>query len=557
MPSGKTIYQTTLVTILGIAVVGSTLALATRSDDYTFFDPLIEVKALVSRRFVEDVNEDRMQEAAIEGMLESLGDPYTTYVPPAALDEFDKQLKGEYVGIGALVQTRDDWLTIVTPLEDSPAFRAGLIADDRIVKIAGESTFGKTVTECVETLKGQAGSTVTLTIERTEAGDVRRFEVDVVREKIVTLTVKGVVRTGAEGDEWDHLIDHNRNIGYIRLTQFTPTSSEEVGQLLSDLGAPDGSLGGLILDLRGNPGGVLSGAVQLADMFLEEGVIVSTRGRAFEDEVQTAKAEGTLPDFPMIVMIDGQSASASEVLSGALLENDRAIVLGTRSYGKGSVQSVIPLRTTPGAQLKMTEQGYFLPSGRSIQRKDGSAEWGVDPSPGFFVDLTTEEMRGLWEARRDGEVIRSEGADGVESKGTPSWVRQTLRDPQLAAALDAMQMRIDQGEWKPVGGDAPTGEQVLSDEVGSLEIAREQLLRELTRVDRRLTTLLSTEDVEAPPEESFWDDDIELDGGALEVFDASGKKVAHLRITGDDLEQWLLAADVEAEDAAAEDATPE
>lgn len=533
-------YQSSLLGILGVAVVGSTIAVARR--DYAFFDPLLEVKDILSRRYVEAPDDAAMQLGAINGMVGALNDPYTEYVPPAATREFNKDLTGDFVGIGVQVIVRDGWLTVVTPLEDTPAFKAGIMPDDRIVEIEGKSTQGLTGDQCVDLLTGEPGTNVSFVVERGS----QRLPITITRERIVTRTVKGFHWEPAPGGgQWKYLIDPARRVAYVRLTQFTPTSGSEMGDALRAMGADRGAIAGLILDLRWNPGGVLADAIEIADLFLADGVIVSTRGRAAPEEIARAKKDGTLPDFPLVVLVNGASASASEILAGALAENKRAVILGTRTFGKGLVQGVLPIPSSRGGQLKITEQRYYLPSGRSIHRSDDSAEWGVDPTDGFYLPMTDEELAELARVRRDEERLGRESAASGAEWSNPEWIVQRLKDPQLAAALRAVQARIDTGEWTPTGRPTEKGAAVAGDELRRLRLARERYLRDLARLDRRIDSLENTAvgGAAASPAD-FWDDAIDLTGGTLKVFDKDGKVVATLRITGNNLERWLIDADV-------------
>lgn len=506
--------------------------------DYAFLDPLIDVKVLLEEHYVESPVDAAMRDAAIRAMVEALDDPYTVYVPARATAEFSKGLSGRYVGIGAQVTERDGWLTIVTPLEGSPALRAGVMAGDRVLEIDGVSTFGKSSDECVELLQGEPGTEVELLIER----GGQRETVRVARAEIQARAVRGFHRAG-EG--WNFLIDPRRRVGYIRLSQFTPESAEEVAAALEALGAARGELGGLVLDLRWNPGGLLDAAGDIADMLLDAGVIVSTRGRTHPEEVRRATSEGTLPEFPVAVLINGGSASASEVLAGALQDNGRAIVVGTRSFGKGSVQSVRALPRGGGAQLKVTEQRYYLPSGRSIQRLPESAEWGVDPDEGFWVEATPEQVRALMEVRRAEEVIGGGAGAGVDWSD-PEAALEYLADPQLSAAVRAVQGRVDTGRWEATGGAGPGGAALAAEELARLRLTRERLERELSRLDARLESLaMASEGAAAPALRDLWADDAAIEGGTLRVIGADGALVRELRITGPDLERWLIDADVE------------
>ncbi len=537
-------YQKSLVGILAVAVVGSTIAI-TQRPDYTFFDPLVAIKSAVSQRFVDGPDEEAMQLGAIRGMLEALNDPYTEYVPPSGIREFNKDLTGDFVGIGVQIGTRDGWLTVITPLEDTPAFQAGIMPDDRIVEIEGTSTFGKTGDECVDLLTGEPGKPVSIVIER--AGE--RIPITIIRERIVAKTVKGFHFEGdGNGGRWQYLIDPARKIAYLRLTQFTPTSAAELEEALRAIGADRGDLGGLVLDLRWNPGGVLTDAVGIADLFLDEGVVVSTKGRAVPEEVYRAKTEGTLPAFPIVVLANGYSASASEIVAGSLSEAGRAIVVGTRTFGKGLVQVVAGIPGSRGGQLKITEQRYYLASGRCIQRTDESSEWGVDPTDGFYIPMSQEELGALARVRREQEQLGRAPANGEETWSDPAWIVDRLKDPQLAGALKAVQARIDTGNWVPTGQALVKGSAIASDELKRARLARERFLRDLTRLDNRIDALeTAAETGTEPTPRDFWDDAIDLAGGKVQVFDKDGNPVATLRITGTNLERWLIDAEVEKE----------
>ncbi len=540
-------YQKSLLTVLGVAVVGSTIAITRRSGDYTFFDPLIEIKAAVSRRFVDAPDEDAMQLGAIQGMLEALNDPYTEYVPPTDTREFNKDLTGDFVGIGVQIVTRDGWLTVITPLEDTPAFKAGIMPDDRIVEIEGTSTFGKTGDECVDLLAGEPGKPVSIVVER--AGE--RIPITLMRERILARTVKGFHFDGDEGGgggSWRYHIDPDRRIAYLRLTQFTPTSAAELRDALLAIGADRGEVSGLILDLRWNPGGVLNDAVEIADLFIDDGVICSTRGRAVPEEVYRARKDGTLPDFPLVVLANGASASASEIVAGSLSEAGRAVVVGARTFGKGLVQAVVSIPGSKGGQLKFTEQRYYLASGRCIQRTDDSPEWGVDPTDGFYIPMTDAELVELARVRREEEQLGRVRAEAGENWSDPAWIVERLKDPQLAAALKAVQARIDSGQWTPTGQPLVKGGAIASDELKRTRLARERFLRDLMRLDQRIEALeAAAETGQEPAPRDFWDDALDLTGGKVQVFDRDGKPVATLRITGNNLERWLIDAEVEKE----------
>lgn len=548
MKKGRVAFQLSLLAILGVAVLGSTLRIAQRGDDYAFFDPLVEVHHLLASRAFHEPDEKALQNAAITGMVEAVDDQFTIYVPPAESSEFEKELIGEYVGIGAQVNIQEGYLTIVTPLDGSPALKAGIRAGDKIIEIEGASTLGKSVDDCIKLLMGEPGVPVNVTVDR--AGE--KLPVTIVRERINTVQVKGIHRKGE--NDWQFMLDPERKVGYLWLTQFTPGCADEVRDALKALGADKGELKGLVLDLRWNPGGVLSEAVALVDMFVSEGVIVSTRSRTGEEEVDRAHAAGTLPDFPVLILLNEFSASASEVFSGALVDHDRAVVLGTRSFGKGSVQSVIPIPSAPGAVLKITDRNYFLPSGRSIQRSDDSAQWGVDPTPGFYVAMTDDETREVIRRRQQEDIIR-EGADATDgsSFADPAWIESEMKDVQLAAAIRAIDAKVDKGEWAPPGNDQPVQHLASAAELKRLVQGRDQLYRELERIERRVSAIEDNTDLtQQDVQPDLWPDDTKVAGGSLEVKDADGKVIAHLKITNADMERWLIGAGVEQESDATE-----
>jgi carboxyl-terminal processing protease len=449
-------------------------------------------------------------------------------------------------------------LTIVSPLEDTPAFRLGLMPEDKVLKIDGVSTEGLDVEKCVEMLSGEPGTPVVLSIDR--KGSL--FDLTIVREKIKTRSVKGFHRDPADPQRWEYLIDAQRGIAYVRLTQFTPGLANEFLAALRDAGLDRGAVKGLIIDVRFNPGGLLSEAQAIADLFLKEGTIVSTKGRVYEEKITKAVEPGTLPEFPIIMMVNGESASASEILAGALAENNRAIVLGTRTFGKGSVQALLRLNSGQGSELKITEQNYYLPSGRSLTRKDDSAQWGVDPSPGFFVPMPDKQLAAMLSVRRQQERLlaaaqgikdappaddaKPPSLSGPERWNDTAWVLEKLADMQLAAAVEAMQAKIDGGDWKKTGGDGPQEGAIAGGELAKARQFRERLVREVIRVDKRIDALeVAAKGQPDANARDFWPDAADITGGTLEVRDKDGKVIATLNITGNNLERWLLDADVE------------
>ena len=534
-----------LLALLGVAVIGSTIAVATNAirvggDEYGFYDPIVDVHSLINGLYVDDAHFDDLQLGAINGMIEQLNDPYTTFVPRQDTEKFSRDLTGEYVGIGAEVQIRDGWLTISSPLDGSPSWKAGVMADDRVIMIDGESTEGQSIDDAIDRLIGEADTKVVITVER----DGETLDIEIIRGHIKVQAVKGFMRV--DGDEhWEHVIDVERNIGYIRLTQFTPKAAIEVLTAINRAEKTH-ELNGLILDLRFNPGGLLDEAIKIADMFIDEGTIVSTKGRVFEEKIVSAHSKNTIVDMPLVVLVNGQSASASEVLSGALFDHDRAIVIGTRSFGKGSVQTVRQLESGAGV-LKITEQHYYLPSGRLLHRRDDSTSWGVDPTAGYYVPITNAQLGEMLTARRAQEIIASgKEQDRVDLNDTDA-ILTALQDPQLSAAVRVLQHRVDTGEFEPVGIEFNAPDDVALAELNALRDQQERMFRELTRIAKRVEAVelsVSDEKAEENPRD-FWDDELELNGGEIVIRDADGNVITTLTITGDNLERWLLDADVE------------
>jgi len=521
--------------------------------DYNFFDPLVEIRSILRREYVDNPDAAKMQQGAIDGMIEVLNDPYTVYIPPSESRNFTKELTGQFVGIGAEVNVEGGYLRIISPLEDSPAYNAGVQAGDRVVEVDGKTTLNKSVDDCIDLLMGEPQTPVKLTIERTLDGqeEPQRLDITVVRDHIVVKAVRGLRRV--EGGDWQYLIDPGADAGkrvaYLRLSQFTPTAAGEFADTLAGLGAAKGELGGLIVDLRGDPGGLLEAALGIADLFLAEGKIASVRGREGDEVVHAARGPGTLPDFPVLVLINGGSASASEILAGSLADHERAAVLGTRSFGKGLVQSVQPLRQTSGAALKFTSARYYLPSGRLIQRTDDSAVWGVDPTDGFYVPLTNREELDRLLARRDRDILRREASAATDDHWTdPSWIETQAKDKQLAAAVKAITAKVaagPAGEWTPPNPGVKQEFEVAKVELTQLERLRDRIERELTRVDRKIDAITAGQPDAVADRRDLWPDEAKVEDGHVDVYDASGKLIARLKITGPDLERWLVDADVE------------
>jgi len=532
-------WQVFTLTALLLIAMGLVLpdAVARKLSAYEFFDRLVDIRGQLVRNYVESPDQSKLVEGAIEGMLQQLNDPYTAYFTAEELQSFERHTSGSFSGIGAEISQQDDYIVIVTPLEDSPAYEAGLVAGDLIIAVDGESLEGVSTNEAVKRITGPEGTDVTLTIRHPD-GTVE--DVVITRQRIEIQTVKGFHRKADNG--WDYMLDADNRIGYIRMTQFSQPTYDALVQALEQL--RDAGMKGLILDLRYNPGGLLDAATDIADLFIESGDIVSTKGRSSPERTYRAESDGTLPRFPMVVLVNEGSASASEILAGALKDNDRAIVLGSRTVGKGSVQQIVPLEGNNGG-LKLTTSYYYLPSGRNIHRREDADVWGVDPNDGFYLAMDREEQVAMMKIRRQGEIIRPEDADDADGNQAddnaasdagdpeeastngsddnasgdtdasdggasnadgsppsdeadatevvypgpgemnPAWIRDNLKDKQLAAALETMMAKLDTGAWQPVGADSAAMQAQLTRRE-NLEKARNRLQEQLTEIGQEI-----------------------------------------------------------------------
>ncbi|MGA2501255.1 MAG: S41 family peptidase, partial [Tepidisphaeraceae bacterium] len=400
---------------------------AQRDSDYLFVRTLVDVNRMVVGNYVEKVDPGKLEQAAIDGMLNQL-DPFTNYVPPARREEFDRMLDGTFKGVGVqLNQLPNGQIEVVSPIDGSPAFKAGINAGDIILKVNNESMEGARLPDVMKRITGELGSEVSLTVRRATG---QELVLKMKRDEIVLPTIKGYTRN--DDNTWNYYVSRNPKIAYIRLTQFTANTCDTLHSALTDL-LKDG-MTGLILDLRWNPGGSLDQAVQVVDMLVSSGVIVRTRGLHRPEDVKVATGAGTLPHFPMIVLVNEHSASASEIVAGSLMDNKRAVVLGTRSYGKGSVQELMPLEGNNG-ELKLTVAYYYLPSGRLVHRKKGAEDWGVEPQ--IQVPMDDEAQRKVVEERmRSEQFHRPTTRPSGEPVASPTT--QPMLDTQLQRAIDTM-----------------------------------------------------------------------------------------------------------------------
>jgi len=399
-------------------------------DYYELYKVLVDTVDQVERNYVKKVDRRELIEAAIEGVLTKL-DPYSSYIDPDEMDSFRTTVESEFGGIGIQISVQSGSLEIISPLVGTPGYKAGLLAGDRIVEINGVSTEGIKLDEAVRRLKGKCGTDVTLTV--IHRGSEEKHEIKVTREIVHVETVLGDSRK--EDDSWNFLYDKENKIGYVRLTAFSRDTADELREALEEMNKDE--LQGLIVDLRFNPGGLLGSAIKVSDLFIDEGRIVSTNGRNSPERVWDAKKTGTFKGFPMAVLVNRYSASASEIVSACLQDHKRAVIVGERTWGKGSVQNVIELEEGRSI-LKLTTASYCRPSGKNIHRfndADDEDQWGVMPDEKFSLKLGDDEIAQLVHARRQRDILRS---DDSQPEETDEFV-----DRQLEMALNYIEGELD------------------------------------------------------------------------------------------------------------------
>jgi len=430
----KSEYALWALLVLAVLAAGSTMvslarsqsASAANSEIYRQLDLFGEVLERVRSDYVEKPEDAKLIEAAINGMLTAL-DPHSAYLNPKHFRDMQVQTRGEFGGLGIEVTMENGVVKVVSPIEDTPASRAGLMSGDLITHLDKEQILGLTLQEAVEKMRGPVNSPITLTIVRKGVDDP--FDVKVVRDVIHINPVKYDV----EGDD----------IGYIRITTFNEQTTANLQKAIDDLKKQIGpKLKGYIVDLRNNPGGLLDQAISVSDTFLDQGAIVLTRGRNLEETQRSNARPGDLADGKqIIVLINGGSASASEIVAGALQDHHRATIIGTRSFGKGSVQTIIPLGSN-GA-LRLTTARYYTPSGRSIQAKGIEPEAVVEEELPDDLKQKAEAQSTRGEANLRGH-LKSEDEDDKakadqDESGSSSYVSpDKAKDTQLNYAIDLL-----------------------------------------------------------------------------------------------------------------------
>ena len=321
---------------------------------------LDDVVREIKEKYVDEVDNDELFRGAIDGMMKVL-DPHSAYIDAEQLKAFDESAEGEFSGIGIEISLDEGWLTVISPIPGGPAIKAGMRSGDRIVEIEGVTTEGMTPEDAVEKLRGAKGTKVTMTIVHLSGESA---EVTIVRDDITIPSISGVKHL--PDGEWDYMVDEKARIGYVRLRVFQKNTPEQLDKAINQLLAQ--GMRGLVLDLRFNPGGLLETAVAVTNRFLDEGVIVSTKGRASPARFHRASRGNTFEHFNLIILVNDWSASASEIVAGAIQDHNRGLLLGTRTFGKGSVQALINLEHGNAGALKLTIAKYYTPSGRSIHR---------------------------------------------------------------------------------------------------------------------------------------------------------------------------------------------
>jgi carboxyl-terminal processing protease len=406
---------------------------------------LSESMDLIQRISLEKVPPEELFEGAMEGMIDRLNsgglDENSSFIPPKTFTEFQEIIDQQFGGVGIelAIDSKTRQLTVVSPLPGSPAYSAGVLAGDKILRIDDHSTQGMSMRDAASLLRGKPGDHVNITV--LHQGENKPAEIKIVRAVIQGETVLGDTRN-ADGT-WNYFLPGYDHIGYLRITSFGKETAEELKRAVQWL--VDHNMQGLILDLRDDPGGLLPAAIGVCDMFIPSGVIVSTRGRDGDNlDSWQASGKGPFTKFPMVVLVNQYSASASEIVAACLQDHHRATVVGQRTYGKGTVQRVIELDDSRGA-LKLTTASYWRPSNKNIHRRKDAGEnddWGVRPDPGWEVRVEGDDLTRLRLSRMRRDISNMLDSP-VKSKGERKFV-----DKQLAKAVECLQKDMEKEKGK-------------------------------------------------------------------------------------------------------------
>lgn len=457
MISRKTLYFFLLSTMLAVALTLNLVRQvaakeSTDSDPLSYLKNLTDVISIVQKNYVTDVKFSDLVDGAIKGMLMTL-DPHSSYLPPEGFTELKVETKGEFGGLGIEITVRDGLLTVVAPIEDSPASRVGIQSGDQIIKIGDEFTRELSLSDAVKKMRGPKGTPITLSIHR-----------EGVRELIPVTIIRDIIKVRSVRSRM-----LGNDIGYIRITQFQEDTTDEFQAAIKELGKRSSgkALKGLVMDLRNNPGGLLNQAIRVSDLFLKDGLVVYTDGR-LESQKQKygAHDDGNEPSYPLIVLVNGGSASASEIVSGALQDAGKGLIVGTQSFGKGSVQTILPMES--GAAVRLTTALYYTRSGRSIQAQGITPDIVVQgkPAPTLKASKQAQENTGIKEKDLPGAIrnpkqeiqkptVPDDQIDQQEEEAVRPPLKDLMKlplkelleeDPQLDAADKLMQQWIKSGE---------------------------------------------------------------------------------------------------------------
>ena len=418
----KAPFMVAFLVLLILGPYGDSRVSAIDSSTYKSLKTFSEVLDMVEKNYVEPVETDKLLQGAINGMIKSL-DPHSSFMTAEMYKELEVETRGSFGGIGIEITLVKDVLTVVSPIEDTPAYNAGVKAGDQIIRIDGKSTKDITIMDAVKQLRGPKDTKVTITILR--EGMAKPKEIEMTRSTIKIRSIKSKV--------------YDEHIGYIRLASFQERTGDELKKALREIEAKAHPLKGIVLDMRNNPGGLLNQSVEVSDAFLKSGIIVSTRGRSKNMESKSvARDDGDEPTCPMVVLVNEGTASAAEIVSGALQDNGRAVILGAQTFGKGSVQTVIPLED--GAALKLTTAKYYTPKGRSIQAE------GITPDI-VVKQIQPPEEKAEEKANAENHMLREKDLKGHIKSPTENEVKvddakketdNLDKDNQLKNAIDIL-----------------------------------------------------------------------------------------------------------------------